>query len=379
MKKSGTMRCSVSVLDSSFPGLQFDSEGVALPVKHFLNRVKPKWQAEEGDAGLTAKMVSRIKSRAGDNEYDSILGLSGGLDSSFMLHVAVNELGLKPLVFHVDGGWNSERAVQNISRMVSALGLDLYTEVIDWAEMRDFQLAWFRAGVPHVDIPQDHAFVATLYQYAEKFGIRTILNGGNLSNEGIRNPLKYFYYGTDMRQIRDICKFSGTRQLHTYPFSAVMRHKAYLRYVKGVEVVRPLDLVRFRRNEAEETLSSIYGWSPFEQKHFESRFTRFFEGYWLPTRFGFDPRTVQFSSLIVTDQMKRDEALAALANPSLSREEIAREQRFIASKLEISEDQLHDFLTLPKKYYFDYKNSSGLFAIGARALQLLGQEKSLKK
>ena len=372
-------RCSYSVLDSSFPGLQFHEAGQALPVKHFLRQVKPQWKQEEGDERLIAQMVERVKSRSRSDEYDSILGLSGGLDSSYMLHIAVKELGLNPLVFHVDAGWNSEGAVQNISRMVDALGLDLYTEVIDWAEMRDFQLAWFRAGVPHLDIPQDHAFVATLYRYAEKFGIRTILNGGNLSNEGIRNPLKYFYYGTDMRHIRDVLRATGPVELPTYPFSSVLRHKAYLRYVKGIEVVRPLNLIHFRKAEAERTLSSLYRWSPFAQKHFESRFTRYFEGYWLPTRYGFDPRTVQLSSLIVTDQISREEAIETLSRPSLSREEVAREQRFVASKLEISEEQLENLMHLPKRYYFDFKNSVNFFGMGARALQLIGQEKSLKK
>lgn len=366
-------------MDSSFPGLEFDASGVALPVKHFVERVKPRWIQEENDPKLLAKLVQRIRRRAGSAEYDSILGLSGGLDSSFMLHLAVTELGLKPLVFHVDAGWNSEGAVQNISRLVAALDLDLYTEVIDWAEMRDFQLAWFRAGVPHLDIPQDHAFVATLYRYAEKFGIKTILNGGNLSNEGIRNPLKYFYYGTDMRHIRDVLSATGPVQLPTYPFSPVMRHKAYLRYVKGIEVVRPLNLIRFRKAQAEEILRSLYGWTPFPQKHFESRFTRYFEGHWLPTRFGFDPRTVQLSSLIVTDQISREEALKALSQPSMSPEEVAKEERFLASKLEISMEQLESFKYLPKRFYFDYKNSSNFFGIGARALQLFGQERSVKK
>lgn len=371
--------CRNTVLDSSFPGIQFDETGESSQSRKFRAEVKAKWLADEHDGAARAKMIERIKDRASNHEYDSILGLSGGLDSSFMLHLAITEMGLNPLVFHVDGGWNSDGAVRNIAQMVGKLGLDLFTEVIDWHEMRDFQLAMFRAGVPHLDIPQDHAFVATLYKFAERHGIRTILNGGNLSNEGLRNPLKYFYYGTDMKHIRALLKFSGAGPLNNYPFSPVLRHKGYLRLVKGIEVVKPLNMFRFRKAEAEAALQAAYGWEPFPQKHFESRFTRFFEGYWLPERFDYDPRIVQLSSLIVTDQLSREEALEVLRQPSLTEGEVAIEFDYVASKLEISSRELHRYLEMPKRYYFDFPNSAGMFEIGARVLHFVGHEKGLKK
>ena len=371
--------CSRTVLDTSFPGVQFDDTGQSFQSRDFLASVKPTWLAGEHDAGARSKTLERIKARAGNSEYDSILGLSGGLDSSFMLHLAVTEMGLNPLVFHVDGGWNSDGAVRNIAQMVDKLGLDLFTEVIEWREMRDFQLAMFRSGVPHLDIPQDHAFVATLYKFAERHGIRTILNGGNLANEGLRNPLKYFYYGTDMKHIRALLQFSGVGPLNNYPFSPVLRHKGYLRLMKGIEVVKPLNMFRFRKAEAEATLQAVYGWEPFAQKHFESRFTRFYEGYWLPARFDFDPRTVQLSSLILTDQLSREEALEALRKTSLTDEEVAIEFDYVASKLEISSEELQRYLEMPKRYYFDFPNSAGMFEFGARVLHFVGHEKGLKK
>ena len=227
----------------------------------------------------------------------------------FYLHLAVKELGLRPLVFHVDGGWNSELAVNNIQVMIDKLGLDLYTEVINWEEMKDFQLAYFKSGVPHIDIPQDHAFIATLYNFADKHNIKYILNGGNISTECVRNPMEWLYYGTDMAQINDIRKKFGTVKMESYPFSPILRHKFYLKYIRKIQVVKPLDNLNYIKEDALKLLAEEYGWTPYPQKHFESRFTKFFEGFWLPERFGFDTRRVQFSSLILTGQLSRQESL----------------------------------------------------------------------
>ena len=185
------------------------------------------------------------------------MGISGGVDSSYMLHIAVKEFGLRPLVFHVDGGWNSELAVNNIEVMIDKLGLDLYTEVIDWEEMRDFQLAFFKAGVPHIDIPQDHAFIATLYNFAYKYNIKYILNGGNISTECVRNPMEWLYYGTDMAQIKDIQRRFGTIPLKNYPFSPILKHKFYLRYIKGIKVIKPLNYFPYIKKDAVRLLSEV--------------------------------------------------------------------------------------------------------------------------
>jgi N-acetyl sugar amidotransferase len=304
--------------------------------------------------------VEEIKRLSRGREFDCLLGLSGGVDSSYMLHVMVKEFGLKPLVFHVDGGWNSELAVHNIHVLVDKLGLELFTEVINWEEMRDFQLAWFKSGVPHIDIPQDHAFVAVLYNFAEKYGIKTILNGGNVSTECVMMPPRYFYWGTDMSHIRDIIGRFGTVPMRTYPFSSVFRHKLYLRYLKGVRVLKPLNYMPYTKELAVETLQKEYGWKPYPQKHFESRFTRFFEGYWLPTRFNFDVRRCQLSSLILTGQMSREEALEALEKPPYDPATINQDFEYIATKLRIPVDQLRGYHAMPLKYYWDYKNRSKL-------------------
>jgi N-acetyl sugar amidotransferase len=296
-----------------------------------------------------------------------------------LLHLAVKKYGLRPLVFHVDAGWNSELAVHNINVLVDKLGLDLYTEVINWPEMRDFQLAWFKSGVPHIDIPQDHAFVATLYNFAAKHKVKYILNGGNISTECVRNPMEYFYYGTDMLHIRDIIRRFSTVKMRTYPFSSIYRNKIYLPYIQRVKLVRPLNYQSYIKSEAISLLQQEYQWKPYPQKHFESRFTRFLEGYWLPKRFGFDTRRVQFSSLILTGQMTRDEALKKLEKPSFDEATIKQDFQYIATKLAINTDELNHYFTLPKKFYWDYKNQVYYFNLGARILKFVGLEASIKR
>jgi N-acetyl sugar amidotransferase len=352
--------CTKTVLDTTYPDIHFDHQGISAQYHDFNNVVLPNWHPNEHGRQQLQRRVDEIKQASRGKEFDCLLGLSGGVDSSYMLHVMVKDFGLKPLVFHVDGGWNSELAVHNIHMLVDKLGLELFTEVINWEEMRDFQLAWFKSGVPHLDIPQDHAFVAVLYNFAEKYGIKTILNGGNVSTECVMMPPRYFYWGTDMPHIRDIIRRFGSVPMRTYPFSSVFRHKLYLRYLKGVQVLKPLNYMPYTKQLAVETLQSEYGWKPYPQKHFESRFTRFFEGYWLPTRFNFDVRRCQFSSLILTNQMTREAALRELEKPSYDPETIHQDFEYIATKLRISVEELRSYHEMPLKYYWDYRNSSRL-------------------
>jgi N-acetyl sugar amidotransferase len=366
-------------MDTSDSKITFDAQGICDHCHAFDQDVRPHWHPDERGRAEVSKVVAAIKEAGKDKPFDSILGMSGGLDSSYMLHLVVKEFGLRPLVFHVDGGWNSDIAVSNIQSLVGGLGLDLYTEVINWEEMRDLQLAFFKSGVSHLDIPQDHAFIATLYHFAHKHGIGWILNGGNISTECVRNPKDWLYHGTDMAQIRDIHGQFGSRPLKTFPLSSALFHKFYLRYVRGVRVFKPLDLLPYTKDLAIETLQREYGWNPYPQKHFESRFTKFFEGYWLPTRFGYDTRRVQFSSLVLTEQMTRDEALKRLERPSYDPETIDDDFAYVASKLRIPVDELRRYHGMPKKSYRDYKNQEWLFDLGSAILKAIGAEKATKR
>ena len=371
--------CTNCVMDTSDSRIKFDENGVCDHCNDFQINVKPNWNPNEEGLKRLESTVSKIKEDGKNRDFDCLLGMSGGVDSSYLLHLAVKELGLRPLVFHVDGGWNSELAVNNIQVMIDKLGLDLYTEVINWEEMKDFQLAYFKSGVPHIDIPQDHAFIATLYNFADKHNIKYILNGGNISTECVRNPMEWLYYGTDMAQINDIRKKFGTVKMESYPFSPILRHKFYLKYIRKIQVVKPLDNLNYIKEDALKLLAEEYGWTPYPQKHFESRFTKFFEGFWLPERFGFDTRRVQFSSLILTGQLSRQESLEKLKKPAYNKETIKDEFNYIAKKIGITRSELKQYLNMPKKFYWDYKNQERIFNMGAKLLQKLGLEKAIKR
>lgn len=348
------------------PDIFFDSNGVSNHYWNFQEKIKQHWKIGEDGEKLLEKKIELIKKQSKKGEFNCILGLSGGIDSSYMLHLMVEKYKLNPLVFHVDGGWNSEIAVNNINKLVDKLQIELYTEVINWEEMKNFQLAMFKSGVPHLDIPQDLAFTGVLYKYAKKFKIKNILNGANIATESVLSPLHILYYGTDMRQIKDILRKFGTREMDTYPFSSVLYHKFYLKYFKGISTFKPLNYINFNKEDAINELKDIYDWKPYPQKHFESRFTRFFEGYWLPKRFNFDMRRIQFSSLILSGQMNRDVALEKLMKSPIDEDLIDSEFEYIANKLDISVSELNSYLNLPKRYYWDYKNSSNFFSIAGK-------------
>lgn len=371
--------CTNCVMDTSDSQIVFDDDGVCDHCHSFKTHVLPNWHTDEVGRAELDKTVAKIKKDGQKREFDCLMGMSGGADSSYLLHVAVKEMGLRPLVFHVDGGWNSQIAVNNIDVMINKLNLDLYTEVINWNEMRDFQLSYFKSGLANIDVPQDHAFIATLYDFAAKYNIKYILNGGNYSTECVRNPMEWLYYGTDMAQIKDIRKQFGTIPLETYPFSSVIRHKFYLRYIRRIQVVKPLNYMPYIKDEAMKFLEKEYGWQIYPQKHFESRFTRFYEGYWLPKKFGYDTRKVQYSSLILTNQMTRDEALEKLQHPAIEEQEAVHEFEYIATKLGVSVEELQGYFDAPNKTHKDYKNQEKMFVFGAKVLNMLGIERAIKR
>jgi len=371
--------CATCVMDTSDAAITFDAEGVCDHCRTFHRDIKPHWHTDARGRREFEEMAARIKASGKGKPHDCILGMSGGIDSSYLLYVATVELGLRPLVFHVDAGWNSQEAVNNIEKLVDKLGLDLYTEVINWEEMRDLQLAYFKSGVPHIDSPQDHAFFSTMYKFAEEHGIKYILTGANYSTECIRNPLQWMYFQSDSIQLRDIHRQFGTRPLTTFPTTSILRHKVYLQILKGITVVRPLNYVPYIKTEAVALLVEKFGWQPYPQKHFESRFTKFYEGYWLPARFGYDVRRVQFSSLIVTGQMTREEALTRLQTPPFDELTVAQEFAFVASKLGITIEELRGYFEMPKRTYKDFRSQEQIYALGAPIMRMLGLERGGKR
>lgn len=366
--------CTHCVMDTTDTQIVFDVNGVCDHCNTFYHKILSNWHTDERGQQALQALVAHIKHAGDGKDFDCIIGMSGGIDSSYLTYVAKEQLGLRPLVFHVDAGWNSQIAVNNIERLVDGLGLDLYTEVIDWEEMRDLQLAFFKSGVPHIDTPQDHAFFATMYKFADRYKVEYILTGANISTECVRNPVEWMYYQSDSTQLRDIHRRFGTHPLVRFPLTSILWHKVYLPYVKGIKVVRPLDYLPYIKQEAVDLLRERFCWQPYPQKHFESRFTRFYESYWLPKRFGYDVRKVQYSSLILTGQMTRDEALERLKEPPYDEATIGHDIEFVANKLGITVDELNSYLDLPKKTYRDYRNQRWIYDLGARTMKALGLE-----
>lgn len=365
-------------MDTSDYKILFNVSGICDHCRTFDTQVLPNWHTDERGTLKLSTLVQRIKALGDGNDFDCIIGMSGGIDSSYLTCIAV-ELGLRPLVFHVDGGWNSQEAVNNIERLIDTLGLNLFTEVIDWEEMRDLQLAFFKSGVPHIDTPQDHAFFASMFKFAEQNNIKTILTGANFSTECIRNPIDWMYYQSDCIQLIDIHRRFGKKPLVNFPTTSILRHKIWLPYFKGIKLERPLNYVPYDKASAMKLLIDKFGWQPYPQKHFESRFTRFYEGYWLPKKFGFDTRKVQFSSLIVTGQMRREDALEMLKLPALDDATAHQEFEYVANKLCISTSELQSYMESSNRSYRDYKSQGKLYGLGARIFKALGLENGGKR
>jgi len=366
-------------MDTSDPNIKFNEKGVCNRCNQYYNEILPSWNYGLNKESELNQMVEKIKKTGKGKEFDCLLGLSGGFDSSYMLHFAIKELKLRPLVFHVNAGWNTPIANENIDKMVRKLSCDLIVEKVNWNEVRDFQLAYFKSGVPHLDIPQDLAFVAVLDNYAKKHNIKYILNGGNISTEVIVNPRSWGYWGTDMKHNRDIINQFGTVPMKTYPFTNVFKRKIIMPYIHGVKVVKPLNYIPYVKKEVEELLKKEYGWTPYPQKHFESYMTKFIEGYWLPERFGYDVRRAQFSSLILTKQMTREDALNRLESKPISDEESKELFERISKMLEISTDELKSYMKMPHKTYKDYKHQDYLFNIGSKIMYKLKLDKLIRK
>lgn len=363
-------------MDTTDPNITFDERGWCDYCRNFYEKIQPNWHPNYQGEKVLAKIAERIKKDSKNRDHDCLIGISGGVDSSYVSFVAKEKLGLRPLLFHVDAGWNSQESVNNIQRLVDGLRLDLYTEVIDWSEMKDLQLAFFKAQVANIDIPQDLSFFSALYNFAANNKFKYILTGANFSTECVREPNEWgAYYPTDMRFVKDIHRKFGQRPLRTFPTSDIFKYRIYYSFVKGIKVLRPLNYIRYIKEEAIQELSRRFGWQRYAQKHHESRFTRFVECFWLPRKFGYERRKAHLSSLILTQQMTREEALQRIAKPELDEQTMVQDFEYVAKKLELTTAELRKLFEGENKTFRDYKNNMVLINTASKILQALGIEK----
>lgn len=365
-------------MDTSDPNIVFDENGISDYYHNFHNNILPNWHTGQKGEKQLMFMAEKIKKEGIGKDFDCIIGLSGGLDSSYVAYLVKEVMGLRPLLFHVDAGWNTEHAVGNIEKLVNGLGLDLYTEVINWEEMKDLQVSFLKSQISDQDLPQDYAFFSGLYKFAHKRKIKYILTGSNISTECCREPEEWGgYAGIDTRLVNDIHTKFGTRPLKTFPLVDILSYKIYYRYILGMQVFKPLDLIPFKKVEAEQLLKDKFGWEKFQHKHHESRFTRFYEDYWLPKKFGYEKRRAHFSSLILTGQMTREQALERISKPEMNEQFLRQEFEYIANKLDLTVEQLKIIFEGKNKTFRDYKNKQRIIGLGAKAMTILGLEKRL--
>ena len=368
--------CSNCIMDTTDPKITFDERGWCDYCCNFYANILPNWHPNDQGKKILAPLIDKIKRDGKGRDYDCLIGISGGVDSSYVTYLAKEKFCLRPLLYHVDAGWNSQISVNNIQRLVDGLGLDLYTEVIDWSEMKDLQLAFFRAQVANIDIPQDLSFFSALYKFGVKNKIRYILTGANYSTECVREPNEWgAYYPTDMRFVKDIHRRFGKHPLKTFPTSNIFTYKLYYTYIKGMRVIKPLNYVPYIKENAIQELTDRFGWQRYAQKHHESRFTRFVECFWLPKKFGYERRKAHLSSLILTNQMTREEALERIAEPELDEQTMMQDFEYVAKKVDLTVAELWELFEGENKTYRDYKNSMALITLATKAMRALGIER----
>lgn len=333
--------CINCVMDSSMPGTVFNENGICNNCTEFEEKAAVHWKPNAEGAERLAAILARIKRLGVGKDYDCILGLSGGVDSSY-LAFKVKEWGLRPLILHVDGGWNTELAAANIRRVVEACHYDLVTEVVDWETMKDLQRAYLRAGVTNQDVPQDHVFIASLFYYARKHGIKSIISGHNFATES--TPMRWQHPAMDRINLRAIHRAHGDRPIRGYRTISALDLFLIIPVLRQIKFYQPLNLMPYDKEEAIRFLESK-GWRKYPRKHGESIFTRLFQDYILPQKFGIDKRRAHLTSLIHSGGMSRDQALIRLMEPLFDEREIRREIDFFCRKIGISVNEFDNLMT----------------------------------
>ena len=362
-------RCSVCIMDTSDPKITFFGQSGC---NHCIGMKASQgitWFNDITGKKRLNEILDRIKQEGRGKQFDSILGLSGGADSSYLALKAF-DWGLRPLVVHVDGGWNTELAVRNIQSILDYTGWDLQTNVINWNDMRDLQLSYLRSGISNQDVPQDHAFFSSLYSFATKNQIKYMLSGGNTATEGIF-PTSWHGAAMDAINLKAIQKEFGTRDLRQYPVTEFSKYYFVYPVLKQMRTIRLLNFTPYIKDKALDELHNRIGYIRYPRKHGESSFTRFFQEFYLLHRFGMDKRLPHFSSLIVSQQLTRDLALELLNEPLYRDGELERDIQFICRKLEIDRVEFDLILDAPLRDSSEFANWTSIHSRIKRAQRIV--------
>lgn len=341
--------CKRCVMDTSDPEITFDENGVCNHC-HTYDRMVRQYVVD-GEAGLREieKIAEKIRLDGQGKQYDCVIGVSGGVDSTYVAY-AVKKYGLRPLAVHLDNGWDSELAVKNIEETLKRLGIDLYTEVLDWEEFKDLQVSFLKASTPDSEIPSDHAINAILGRMAEKIGVKYIIIGTNVRTES-HLPRAWSQGHSDWKYIRGLHQRFGTRPLKTFPHYDFFTFYRRMFTQKRVEI---LNYIGYNKSEALRVLQDELGWRYYGGKHYESIYTRFYQGFILPEKFGFDKRRSHLSSLICSGEITREKALEELTIPTYSPAMQEEDREYVAKKLGFSEEEFNAIMKAPKRSYWDY-------------------------
>lgn len=363
MSAADFRRCVRCIMDTSDPDITFDAAGVCNHCHGWDSEAMQIWDPSPRGRERLERLLDGIRARNRKKEYDCIIGLSGGLDSSY-LALVLKEFDLRVLAVHVDGGWNTELAVSNIQKLIEHCGFDLHTHVVNWEAMKNLQLAYFRSGVSNLDVPQDHVFFAVLHEEAVRNGCNVFMSGGNIATEYVF-PRNWHGNAMDAINLQDIFRRYGSGSLSGYKTVSFADWYILFR-LRGFEQLRPLNYLPYGVELARTALANV-GWKDYPRKHGESRFTKYFQNYFLPKRFGYDKRVPHYSSRVLSGDLTRDRALELLAHPLYTEEELRNDALYIATKLDITPDELEAFITVPKHRYTDFKNWDGRVRVARKA------------
>lgn len=346
--------CSKCLMDTSDPDISFDNDGVCNHCKRYTDIVKSRvFEGDEASQKLQ-ELIYNIKKSGKGKDYDCLIGVSGGVDSTYVAYL-LKQFGLRPLAVHFDNGWNSELAVSNIEKTLSKLGIDLYTYVIDWPEFKDLQLSFLKASTPDGEIPTDHAIDSFLWQQASKRGIKYVVSGMNFKSEAMSVPA-WAYGHSDWKYIKAIHKKYGSKKLSKYPHYTFF-DLFYYNIVKGIRIVSVLNYMEYNKDEAIKILEKELGWVYYGGKHYESIYTRFYQSYILPKKFNIDKRRGHLSDLINSGQITRSEGEELFAKEVCPPELMKSDLEFVKKKLNLTQEQFEEIMQLPIKSYKDYPNS----------------------